>query len=81
MIEVQVVGGSEYLKALYFQYKKFLETHPKNECPKSCIEGYERREIFVKKYKKLFDKQLTLCYNKYRKRGKKDEVKRQKETE
>lgn len=42
------------LREKYEQYKFFIETHPKSECPPSCLKGYERREAFVKKYSKLF---------------------------
>lgn len=56
--EIKYCGEYSKLKEKYERTKNFLATHPKEEAPTSCLKGYKRREQFVEKFSKLFDKML-----------------------
>ena len=56
IIEINYCGEYSKLKEKYERTKNFLATHPKEKTPTSCLKGYERREQFVEKFSKLFEK-------------------------
>ena len=56
IIEIKYCGEYSKLKEKYERTKNFLAIHSKEETPISCLKGYERREQFVAKLSKLFEK-------------------------